>query len=98
MTFRPLGLGYANLGALLMNLGLPYDSEDGRSMAGAITALMGGAPAICLLLRSQRRCLRLMQHRSDRKHFNQWRLSWLFDECAVRDRSCVDAPRSKPAT
>ncbi|HKV23455.1 MAG TPA: vitamin B12-dependent ribonucleotide reductase [Candidatus Acidoferrum sp.] len=41
-TFRPLGLGYANLGALLMSLALPYDSEEGRDMAGAITALMCG--------------------------------------------------------
>src|SRR6185437_14616426 len=41
-AFRPLGLGYANLGALLMSLGLPYDSESGRAVAGAITALMGG--------------------------------------------------------
>lgn len=40
--FRPLGLGYANLGALLMSLGLPYDSDEGRAAAGAITALMGG--------------------------------------------------------
>ena len=40
--FRPLGLGYANLGALLMQLGVPYDSEKGRSIAGAITALMTG--------------------------------------------------------
>jgi ribonucleoside-diphosphate reductase alpha chain len=40
--FRELGLGYANLGALLMALGLPYDSEQGRSYAGAITALMTG--------------------------------------------------------
>ncbi len=40
--FRPLGLGYANLGALLMSLGLPYDSDQGRAAAGAITALMGG--------------------------------------------------------
>ena len=40
--FRPLGLGYANLGALLMSLGLPYDSEAGRAYAGAITALMHG--------------------------------------------------------
>ena len=40
--FRPLGLGYANLGALLMSLALPYDSEEGRDMAGAITALMCG--------------------------------------------------------
>lgn len=40
--FRPLGLGYANLGAMLMQLGIPYDSEKGRSIAGAITALMTG--------------------------------------------------------
>ncbi len=41
-AFRELGLGYANLGALLMSLGLPYDSEAGRQFAGAITALMTG--------------------------------------------------------
>ena len=41
-NFRPLGLGYANLGALLMSLALPYDSDEGRDMAGAITALMCG--------------------------------------------------------
>jgi len=41
--FRPLGLGYANLGALLMARGLPYDSEVGRDYAAAITALMSGA-------------------------------------------------------
>jgi len=41
-AFRELGLGYANLGALLMSLGLPYDSETGRQYAGAITALMTG--------------------------------------------------------
>jgi ribonucleoside-diphosphate reductase alpha chain len=41
--FRPLGIGYANLGALLMARGLPYDSEVGRDYAAAITALMSGA-------------------------------------------------------
>src|SRR5438094_5290850 len=41
-AFRELGLGYANLGALLMSLGLPYDSDGGRAWAGAITALMTG--------------------------------------------------------
>ena len=41
-AFRPLGLGYANLGALLMSRGLPYDSEAGRDYAAAITALMTG--------------------------------------------------------
>jgi ribonucleoside-diphosphate reductase alpha chain len=40
--FRPLGLGYANLGALLMSRGLPYDSEAGRAYAATITALMCG--------------------------------------------------------
>src|SRR6476469_688564 len=40
--YRPLGLGYANLGAMLMSLGLPYDSPEGRSFAGAITAIMCG--------------------------------------------------------
>ncbi|MBL78434.1 MAG: ribonucleoside-diphosphate reductase, adenosylcobalamin-dependent [Acidimicrobiaceae bacterium] len=41
-AFRQLGLGYANLGALLMALGLPYDSDGGRSVAAAITSLMTG--------------------------------------------------------
>jgi ribonucleoside-diphosphate reductase alpha chain len=40
--FRPLGLGYANLGSLLMASGLPYDSERGRALASAITAIMHG--------------------------------------------------------
>src|SRR5688572_31821621 len=40
--FRQLGIGYANLGALLMALGLAYDSEGGRAWAGALTALMTG--------------------------------------------------------
>jgi ribonucleoside-diphosphate reductase alpha chain len=41
-AYRPLGLGYANLGALLMSRGLPYDSDAGRDYAAAITALMTG--------------------------------------------------------
>src|SRR5437870_2649788 len=41
-AFRELGLGYANLGALLMSLGLPYDSDAGRGYAAAVTALMTG--------------------------------------------------------
>jgi ribonucleoside-diphosphate reductase alpha chain len=40
--FRPLGLGYANLGSLLMSEGLPYDSEAGYSVCGSITALLHG--------------------------------------------------------
>jgi ribonucleoside-diphosphate reductase alpha chain len=41
-SFRQLGLGYANLGALLMARGLPYDSDEGRAYAAAVTALMTG--------------------------------------------------------
>jgi ribonucleoside-diphosphate reductase alpha chain len=41
-NFRPLGLGYANLGALLMATGLPYDSDAGRDFAAALTAVMHG--------------------------------------------------------
>ncbi|MBJ7488263.1 MAG: vitamin B12-dependent ribonucleotide reductase [Ilumatobacteraceae bacterium] len=40
--FRQLGLGYANIGALLMALGMPYDSDGGRAWAGALTSMMTG--------------------------------------------------------
>ena len=40
--YRPLGLGYANLGSMLMQMGVPYDSDEGRSIAAAITAIMCG--------------------------------------------------------
>ncbi|HXJ41987.1 MAG TPA: vitamin B12-dependent ribonucleotide reductase [Bryobacteraceae bacterium] len=40
--YRPLGLGFANLGALLMSMGVPYDSDRGRDFAGAISAMMCG--------------------------------------------------------
>ncbi|MGL5735712.1 MAG: vitamin B12-dependent ribonucleotide reductase, partial [Beijerinckiaceae bacterium] len=40
--FRTLGLGYANIGGLLMTMGLPYDSEQGRALCGALTAIMTG--------------------------------------------------------
>src|SRR5437667_2370219 len=43
--FRTLGLGYANLGSLIMSYGLPYDSNEGRALAGAITAVMTGHPS-----------------------------------------------------
>ncbi len=41
--YRPLGLGYCNIGALLMAMGLAYDSDEGRAFAGALTAIMTGA-------------------------------------------------------
>ncbi len=40
--FRPLGLGFANLGSLLMSMGIPYDSDAGRGIAGALTAVLTG--------------------------------------------------------
>jgi len=40
--FRPLGLGYANLGALVMRLGMPYDSDEGRNFAASVTSLLTG--------------------------------------------------------
>ncbi len=42
LAFRPLGIGYANLGALLMARGLPYDSDEGRDYAAAVTSIMSG--------------------------------------------------------
>ncbi|HSW39144.1 MAG TPA: vitamin B12-dependent ribonucleotide reductase, partial [Acidobacteriota bacterium] len=42
LDFRPLGLGYANLGAMLMRKGLAYDSDEGRNLAAAITSVMTG--------------------------------------------------------
>jgi ribonucleoside-diphosphate reductase alpha chain len=45
-VFRTLGLGYANLGSLVMSYGLPYDSDEARSLTGAITAIMTGE-ALC---------------------------------------------------
>lgn len=41
-AYRTLGLGYANIGALLMIMGIPYDSDKGRAICGALTAIMGG--------------------------------------------------------
>ncbi|MEP7051152.1 MAG: vitamin B12-dependent ribonucleotide reductase [Pseudomonadota bacterium] len=45
--YRPLGLGYANLGTALMLLGIPYDSDKGRSIAGALTAILCGHAFAC---------------------------------------------------
>ncbi len=45
--FRPLGLGYSNLGSLMMASGLPYDSDDARGVCGALTALLHGAANLC---------------------------------------------------
>src|SRR5437660_843046 len=81
--FRPLGLGYANLGALLMASGLPYDSDAGRDVAAALTAVMTGEAYAQSARIAQRKgsfngfainrepMLRVMdQHRSSVDHIN----------------------------
>ena len=52
--FRPLGLGYANLGSLIMASGLPYDSEDGRALAAAVTSIMHGQAYLTSALHAAR--------------------------------------------
>ena len=54
-TFRPLGLGVSNLGALLMTLGLPYDSADGRSLAATLMAILTGQAYLRSALLAQER-------------------------------------------
>ena len=54
-TFRPLGLGVSNLGALLMTLGLPYDSADGRDLAATVMALLTGQAYFCSARLAQQR-------------------------------------------
>jgi len=81
--FRPLGLGYANLGALLMASGLPYDSDAGRDVAAALTAVMTGEAYAQSARIAQKKgpfngfaanrepMLRVMdQHRSSVEHIN----------------------------
>ncbi len=65
--YRTLGLGYANLGGLLMNMGLSYDSDKGRALCGAITAIMTGASyKTSARLASEQGAFK--QYRRNRKH------------------------------
>jgi len=68
--FRQLGLGYANLGALLMALGLPYDSEEGRSYAAALTALLTGH-AYATSARTAMRMGPFAGYADNREHMNR---------------------------
>jgi len=68
--FRQLGLGYANLGALLMALGLPYDSEAGRAYAAALTALMTGH-AYATSARTAMRMGPFAGYTENREHMNR---------------------------
>ncbi len=66
--YRPLGLGYANLGALLMAQGMPYDSEEGRNLAAAISALMSGH-AYAISAQLARRLGPFAGYKLNEKHF-----------------------------
>src|SRR6267378_1999339 len=66
--FRPLGLGYANLGAILMAQGMAYDSEEGRNFAAAVSALMSGH-AYAISAQISERLGPFMGHKLNEKHF-----------------------------
>lgn len=68
-AYRELGLGYANLGALLMAMGLPYDSDEGRAIAAAVTALMTGH-AYATSAKMARRVGPFAGYRKDREGMN----------------------------
>ncbi|MFI5041530.1 MAG: polymorphic toxin-type HINT domain-containing protein [Acidimicrobiales bacterium] len=68
--FRQLGLGYANLGALLMAMGLPYDSEEGRAYAAVLTALMTGH-AYATSARTAMRMGPFAGYTENREHMNR---------------------------
>jgi ribonucleoside-diphosphate reductase alpha chain len=67
--YRPLGLGYTNLGALLMSQGLPYDSDEGRTYGAAVTAIMTGE--------AYRRSAELAQHVGPFRRFEENRNSFM---------------------
>ena len=87
--FRPLGLGYANLGSLIMASGLPYDSQEGRSLAAAITAIMHGQAYSdqCRARRAPRRVRRLSPSIASRCS-----RSWRCTATAASTRSTASAP------
>jgi ribonucleoside-diphosphate reductase alpha chain len=66
--FRPLGLGYANLGAILMAQGMAYDSEEGRNFAAAVSALMSGH-AYAISAQISEKLGPFMGHKPNEKHF-----------------------------
>ncbi|MDQ3435157.1 MAG: vitamin B12-dependent ribonucleotide reductase, partial [Actinomycetota bacterium] len=97
-AFRQLGLGYANLGALLMSNGLPYDSDEGRTEAAAITALMTGRAyrksaevAAAMGPYKQYELNRAPHNHVMRKHRDA---SWELSEELVEDRLLAAARRS----
>jgi len=78
--FRPLGLGYANLGSVIMALGLPYDSDEGRAFAAGVTALMH--------MHAYRQSARLAEKMGAFEGYKQNRESML--EVVERHRAALD--------
>src|ERR671926_268722 len=96
-AFRQLGLGYANLGALLMSNGLPYDSDAGRATAAAITALMTGrayresAKVAAALGPYERYAENRDAHNAVMRMHRD--ASYAIPEAAIADRELLDAAR-----
>src|SRR3546814_18628589 len=79
--FRQLGIGYANLGAMLMALGLPYDSDEGRAYAAAVTSLLTGH-AYATSARTAGRLGPFAGYAANREHMLQ------IGRATCRDRVC----------
>ena len=100
-AFRQLGLGYANLGAFLMANGMPYDSDEGRTTAAAITALMTGR-AYAQSARIASALGPYERYAENREPHNAvMRMhrdaSYAIADDGARRRSC-SAPRARPGT
>ena len=101
--YRQLGIGYANLGALLMAMGLGYDSDGGRAMAATITSLMTGA-VVQALRRARRgrrpvRRLRPQRRRPQAGHAQARRPpTTRCARCTIDDGRCTSWPPRRGTT
>lgn len=104
--FRPLGIGYANLGSLLMASGLPYDTDQGRALAGVITAIMTGEAYLTSAQHAanlgpfdgfalnREPMLRVMEmHRNAVEEIGPWAPDDLHDEARKVWEDCLEAGR-----
>ena len=97
--FRPLGLGYANLGALLMSRGLAYDSDEGRAYAAALTAIMTGEAYRQSAVVARDHGGPFLEYKNNEQPFLRVIASTetpriAIPACAVRRRELIDAARS----
>ena len=89
-AFRQLGLGYANLGAYLMANGMPYDSDEGRGTAAAITALMTGRAYLQSAQGRRGRSARTTATRENREAHNNVMRMHRDASYAIPDSTCED--------